>query len=216
MKDIENIIKDFLNKELCDGTVVYNEFSLQHELGVYLRNNLKSKKVEFERNVEYFGLTKTNFTKKEIDISIYDDRSYCAVELKFPRNGQYPESMYGFCKDIKFLEELKNYGFDKCYFVVLVDDEKFYSKINLTTSGIYKPFRTENLNQIPQLTGKIDKPTGQKNTNVTLQGTYEVQWQTFCSSNTCLSNWRYCIIEITLNKKHEISITQTACKKYER
>ncbi len=63
MKDIENLIKDFLNKELCDDTVVYNEFSLQHELGVYLRNNLKSKKVEFERNVEYFGLTKTNFTK---------------------------------------------------------------------------------------------------------------------------------------------------------
>ena len=90
------------------------------------------------------------------------------------------------------------------------------SQINLTTSGIYKPFRTENLNQIPQLTGKIDKPTGEKNTNVTLEGTYEVQWQTFCSSNTCLTNWRYCIIEITLNKKHEISITQTACKKYER
>ena len=84
------------------------------------------------------------------------------------------------------------------------------------TQQIYDADRTENLNQIPQLTGKIDKPTGGKNTNVTLKGTYEVQWQTFCSSNTCLTNWRYCIIEITLNKKYEISITQTACKKYER
>jgi hypothetical protein len=32
------------------GTVeIYNEFSLQHELGVYLRNNLENCKVQFER-----------------------------------------------------------------------------------------------------------------------------------------------------------------------
>ena len=33
---------------------IYNEFSLQHELGFYLREELKSFKVEFERNVKFF------------------------------------------------------------------------------------------------------------------------------------------------------------------
>lgn len=210
MKEIE----DFFNKELCNNVVVYNEFSLQHELGIYLRNNLKSKKVEFERNVKYFGLQKSQFIKKEIDISIYDNKNYCAIELKFPRNGQYPESMYNFCKDIKFLEELKSNGFDKCYFIALVDNKKFYSSTNLQNTGIYAPFRTEGANPIPSLDGTIIKPTGGNNTYIILNGIYQVKWQKFCQINKCLNGWRYCIIEVTLPKKGNVSVSKTPCKEY--
>ncbi len=40
---------------------------------------------------------------------LYEKRSSlldAVVELKFPRNGQHPEQMYSFCKDIVFAEQL--------------------------------------------------------------------------------------------------------------
>lgn len=41
----------------------------------------------------------------------HDKTEKYAIEIKFPTNGQYPEQMFIFCKDIKFLEELKNNDF---------------------------------------------------------------------------------------------------------
>src|SRR5260370_41252409 len=76
---------------------IYNEFSLQHELGMFLRGKLPSFKVQFERNVSYFFSSKASFTKKEIDLSVFSaDRSELkyAIELKYQRNGQYPEQMF--------------------------------------------------------------------------------------------------------------------------
>lgn len=37
---------------------IYNEFSLQHELGIYLRNAIAGKQVQFERNVSFLVLLK--------------------------------------------------------------------------------------------------------------------------------------------------------------
>ena len=50
---------------------VYNEFSLQHELGVFLRNRLDAYKVQFERNTKFFGISNT--IKHEIDIVVFND-----------------------------------------------------------------------------------------------------------------------------------------------
>jgi hypothetical protein len=116
---------------------IYNEFSLQHELGLYLRSTIQNAKVQFERNVSFFFPPPFDFLKKEIDISVFSaDKAnkYCAVELKFPRNGQYPEQMFSFCKDIGFLEQLKRAGFEKAYFIVFADDRLFYEG---STEGIY-------------------------------------------------------------------------------
>ena len=85
--------------------MIYNEFSLQHERGKFLREKLKGYKVQFERNTKYFGITGT--TKHEIDVVVYNDTEKYAIELKYPLNGQYPEQMFSFVKDIKFMEELK-------------------------------------------------------------------------------------------------------------
>src|SRR3989338_2335071 len=93
---------------------IYNEFSLQHELGIFLRTDLPQEKVQFERDVLFF-FRPGEFIKKEIDISVFSpDKSklHYAIELKFPRNGQYPEQMFSFCKDILFAEQLKRSGFE--------------------------------------------------------------------------------------------------------
>ncbi len=97
---------------------IYNEISLQHEFGVFLRNAQRDSKVQFERNVSYFFPATNDFLKKEIDLAVFSqDKTalHYAIEFKYPRNGQYPEQMYSFCKDIAFLEQLKRAGFGKSF-----------------------------------------------------------------------------------------------------
>lgn len=107
MLKLKLIVDDFFKYAEENDVEIYNEFSLQHELGIYLRSVLPNYKVQFERNISYFT-TDNKTVKKEIDISIFDhnmNEKY-AIELKYPLNGQHPEQMYAFTKDIKFMEEL--------------------------------------------------------------------------------------------------------------
>jgi hypothetical protein len=94
---------------------IYNEFSLQHELGCFLRASIPAPpKVHFERSVEFFEPRGADqYEKKEIDIAVFtpDQRHRVAIELKYPRNGQYPEQMFSACRDIVFLEQLVAGGF---------------------------------------------------------------------------------------------------------
>ena len=181
---MKNIIRQFFNLVESDQVEIYNEFSLQHELGIYLRNHYSNKKVQFERNVSYFGLDKSSYEKKEIDLVIFSDKNDLShvMELKYPRNGQVPESMFGFCKDIMFLEQLLKSGFRSAYFIAVVDDSLFYSG---DSSGIYGLFRNEQ-----QITGTIQKPTGKKDKTVTITGSYIAQWQQISSKT------KYCLIEV--------------------
>lgn len=168
---------------------IYNEFSFQHELGIFLRQYIPTTKIQFERNVSYFGFDKVTFEKKEIDIAIFNDEPlalHSVIELKFPRNGQVPETMFSFCKDISFLEQLVNSGFKHGYFIALVDDELFYSGDKI--DGIYGLFR----NKQP-ITGEITKPTGKKDQVLQVKGNYTAHWLSVTEKMKC------CIIEINGN-----------------
>lgn len=171
---------------IAQGQVeIYNEFSLQHELGLYLRAKNQNAKVQFERNVSYFFSTTSHFVKKEIDISIFStnkSKKLCAVELKFPRNGQYPEQMFSFCKDIFFLEQLKQAGFEKAFFIVFADDRLFYEG---NSEGIYGYFRGAK-----ELTGSIQKPTGSRNATIEISGHYSVRW------SAVGNDLKYAVVEV--------------------
>lgn len=161
---------------------VYNEFSLQHELGIFLRITYPQYKVQFERNVSYFGISNT--IKKEIDISIVSGMDRYAVELKYPTNGQYPEQLYSFVKDIKFVEQLKERGFSKTFTIALVKDRPFYE--GKDNSGIYDYFRGSRV-----VKGIVYKPTGPlKNSEfIDIVGEYSIDW-------SILDDRRYFIVEI--------------------
>ena len=156
-----------MTKVLNEEIEVYNEFSLQHELGIYLRKILPNFKIQFERNVKYFGISDT--VKHEMDIVIFNDVERYAIELKFPRNGQYPETMFAFVKDIAFMEQLVDKGFNATYCVTLVDNKNFYS--GLKKDGIYSFFRAD----MP-ITNTIVKPTGRKNISYKINGNYAISW----------------------------------------
>lgn len=168
MDKIEDIIIDFLkkyknnfigkNKNKIKEDNIYNEFSLQHELGIYLRNNYPGYIVEYERNISYFINDNDkkdikDFLKKEIDIVMYkyDGKNITdkyAIELKYPLNGQYPEQMKKFDIDIEFMKQVKKeLKFNETYCLTIVNDNKFYLyKENKTYSDentkYYEKYRT--------------------------------------------------------------------------
>ena len=147
---------------------IYNEFSFQHELGIFLRSHLGDYKVQFERNTKHFGILDT--VKHEIDIVVFNDNEKHAIELKYPLNGQYPEQMYLFAKDIAFMEQLVEAGFDGAYCVTLVNDRNFYS--GKKTDGIYSYFRANG-----SVCGVIAKPTGKSKETIELKKSYSIKWE---------------------------------------
>ena len=184
--NLKNLVKGFFSYIEAENIELYNEFSFQHELGIFLRRELEGYTIQFERNVSYFSISNQTI-KKEIDISIFnkDKSERYAIELKHPLNGQYPEQMYSFVKDIKFMEELKENGFTKTAVVVLVSDRPFYQ--GRSNQGIYRYFREEY-----QVYGEIYKPTGatKGKESIVLKGTYNFQWQQL------ENNKKYFMIEI--------------------
>jgi hypothetical protein len=172
MRHIEQLIVGFVDLVKASTIEVYNEFSLQHELGLFLRGALAGPLVQFERNVSFFFDRVAYFTKREIDISIYtnDPRHLShAIELKFPRNGQHPEQMFSFCKDIVFCEELVAAGFAAATVLIFADDPLFYKG---PSSGIYGFFRGGQ-----RLHGLVRKPTGLKDVDVNVKGSYTLTWK---------------------------------------
>lgn len=173
MQAISEAIQIFADSIRAGDIEIYNEISVQHELGIILRSQLgESLKIQFERPVDYFGFERKFFEKKEIDITLFsqDSKYRCAIELKFPRNGQHPEQMFSSCIDILFLEQLVESGFSECYFIMFADDPLFYQGSN--KSGIYKFFRGDKF-----LSGTIQKPTGKKDKLITLSGSYTIAWK---------------------------------------
>ena len=119
--NFESRIDYFFNVYLENNDLlIYNEFSLQHELGIFLRNELKcynkDYKVEFERNINIFNIEYDEYDvnycllknkydykylinelKHEIDICIYskNKNEIYAIELKYPsimQNKEYAEN----------------------------------------------------------------------------------------------------------------------------
>ncbi len=139
--------------------------------------------MQFERNTKFFNISGT--IKKEIDIVVYNETERFAIELKYPLNGQYPEQMYSFVKDIKFMEEVKEKGFTQTYVVALVKDKPFYEGNN--NNGIYSIFRDRFF-----VSDKIFKPTGNfKNKEfVQINGSYKFEWI------DCMVNHKYYCIRL--------------------
>lgn len=181
---IAEAIKLFFEVFISNRIEVYNEFSLQHELGFFLRGKLPDYKVQFERNVSFFSINRSTI-KKEIDIAVFkpDYSERYAIELKAPRNGQYPEQLFSFSKDIKFMEELKQEGFTNTYAVTLVADPAFYE--GRLDDGIYRYYRSEH-----NVYGEINKPTGKKDETICLEGVYPIEWERLSDGR------RYYIVEL--------------------
>ena len=195
---IQNFLDNVLGKLLNDNDV-YNEFSFQHELGIYLRNELKKRgnyKVQFERNVNNVFGSSFSSVKKEMDIYIFNkdnEAERYAIELKFPRNMQIPGRMYGFVKDINFMEDVKNKGnATNAYTIALVENKNFYSG-NCSSGSIYEYFRNGKT-----VSGKINKPKGAGNGGgfVKITGKYKIDWKPVLYKGSSYKSCKYFFVEM--------------------
>jgi len=120
-----------------------------------------------------------------MDIVVYttDQIEKHCIELKYPTNGQYPEQMFSSCKDVRFLEQLVDSGYNTCYFMMFADDPLFYKTKG--DSGIYRMFRKDKM-----IRNTVRKPTGNKNQVFTFYGSYKIDW------NDIKDNLKYFLIKV--------------------
>src|SRR5271156_4015659 len=106
MDDLIASMEAFFRDAATSRVEIFNEAELQHEIGWWLRTALpRGFCVLFERPVRSFFPDARNLVKKEIDLVVSPpDRAWhVAIELKCPRNGRHPETMFDACKDLQFL-----------------------------------------------------------------------------------------------------------------
>lgn len=170
---LKKIVEDFIKEISKDNIEIYNEFSVQFELAIFLRELVSSDyKVQLERNIEHFQLEKNQFLKKEMDIVVFDEKlneKYC-LEIKYPTNGQYPEQMFKISQDIAFIEQLVESGFNNSFLIVLAEDRPFYMKKG--GAEIYEMFRVRR-----EIKGEIIKPTGKRDKKVKIKNEYNINWK---------------------------------------
>jgi hypothetical protein len=164
------LIRDFFASTA--GESFANEANLQHRLALYLAKCLPAGfQLILECPTKDILPNAPRLVKKEIDLVIRSANGdeIFVVELKCPRQGQYPEQMFKICQDLQFLEELVEHGCDGGVFAAHVIDPLYYS--SGSKAGIYAHFRGD----LP-LTSKVLKPTGARNEEAILTGTYSVAW----------------------------------------
>lgn len=173
---------------------IYNEFSLQHEFGIWLRARIgePQTRIQFERPARFFGVDR-KLTKKEIDLACFTPPvvPLAAMEFKFPRAGQVPIQMFKFCQDVAFLEELvlKEKCFPLGCALFAADDRDFYQGNRQQAGTIYSIFRDG-----APLKGIIEeKSTGTEEPPAELLHEYTIEWHTVNG----LPNLRFAMIMVS-------------------
>lgn len=114
----------------------------------------------------------TKKQKRYVDLIVEANEERFAIELKVPRAGRVPETMYDFYADVSFVEALVRSGTaDRGACVLVTDDKDFWSGRKI--DGIYAPLRDDDRT----LHGKYEKPTGAKDLSVVVEGEYDLQWE---------------------------------------
>lgn len=171
---------------------LYNEAGLQHELGFYLREHLpKEYKIQLERNIEAIIGTKQGFYKKEIDLFITNGKSKMAIEIKVPINKQIPRRMELSFEDVRFLEQLKEKGFEECYFLFTSHVQSFWN--SRREQKIYEYFN----DGIFQTLTKSDVPPFIQNSKTAfneMKKIYSFEWNDIKMQNN--KQWRYFLLEV--------------------
>lgn len=167
---------DFINNNF----LIYNEISLQHHLGIYLRKKLRDCAVLFERNINSYCDGK-DFCKAEIDIVITNqENEHYAIELKVPLNNETTEQTKELLTDIYFMEQVKKAGFNNTFVLTTTNDSKFWEKPNTKkgrkpTIDLYKYFR-DTVEEIPE-NFEFEKGEEDKTLNtIRIKNKYKIEW----------------------------------------
>jgi hypothetical protein len=190
---IKKLLEEFFVKRNSNGFEIYNEAGIQHELAIYLRDELPDHRIMLEYPTSKVFCPVRLFQKKEMDIYItHPSGCRILIELKVPRvNCGTPKEMYHAIEDVKFSEELKTNGFKSCYCVLLTERVSFW-KAPRAKSGIYFKFNGVEVNINSLVADELPNFLIAKG-GIKLNNTYYAPWQTFNDANNVI--WKYYILE---------------------
>ena len=190
---LKKYLEDFIKTIQQNAEIeLYNEAGLQHELGFYLRENLpKNYKILLERNIETIIGTKKGFYKTELDLFITNGKSKIAIEIKVPVNKQIPRRMELSFEDVRFLEQLKDKGFNECYFLFVSNVQSFWK--SRREQNIYEYFNDGILKTLEK---KDVPPFIQKSKTAfnEMKKIYQFQWENLKIQDE--KQWRYFIVKV--------------------
>lgn len=161
---LNELLESFMNKVGSNFFEVYNEATMQYELGLYLRKELPEEyNVQFEKNVMFLGADNSQCIKKDVDILVYTEnlKEIYAIQVKCPTSDDILQKLYSILKDVKFLEQLRNCGITKGYSLNLISEKDYY--INFPSKDIKQIFSKEKM-----IHGDIN--------NISIEGEYIINW----------------------------------------
>lgn len=170
--DKKIIMSFFENK---NSQLLYNEASVQFELGWYLREKFPDSKIQLERNVNYIFNDYVGLVKREIDILIskLPNSNHIVIEIKasIGQGHVRPVTVFEWIKDIRFLEQLSKKGIPG--FSIFITDNFGFQEAKRETKDLLKNFRSKNIE------GSYIKHerTANKNESITLEGKYLIEWE---------------------------------------
>ena len=210
--DISKYIEEFIKDIETGKTEIYNEFSLQHELGIFLRNKFysiheyKDYKVQFERNISHFGMSNKSSPKSEIDISIFKDKKegcLATIELKYLKSQNVPNPLFDVLKDIAFMEVTTKHKFQEGFVLVIADHQQFYFGKNqkLLNKPPYPWFRKQlsNFGKNERIPNRIDNKVGKKTWKFKINGNYTINWKSITDEST--DKRKFALIQNNTNGK---------------
>ena len=189
--NITHLIIEFVDLIKRNDIEIYNEAALQCELVIFLRKKYPDYKIQLERNISYFNLKKSDFEKKEIDITIFKDKNNIkeifVIELKSiidPKKAR-PATVFYWIKDLRFLEQLKHKGM-KCYSIFFTNMNKYWLLGNPNVGPLLKDFRNKKMSGRYQKCQNLNK----ENKEISLENSYSINWEDI------QNNLKYFIIEL--------------------
>ena len=165
---LKELVNEFMNKFNGDAGKKYllnenfNEKSLQHNLGEFLKNKLGNDYiVQYERNINYFNVFRgKDLDKQEVDICVLrktndgvyiDYVPYGVIEIKyikqytqgFVKTASPTKTLIECLKDITFSEEIKGYGVKETISLI-VSDYSFNKPSNCHFLELWNLFNPDN------------------------------------------------------------------------
>jgi hypothetical protein len=190
--EIGELIENFFLRAPEESRSIESERALQLELAYFFR--MSGVSVQFERGISAPVPHGSNRkSKRYLDLLVHHNGLAVAIELKVPLSGRHPETMYDFCADIEYVESIVRAGYANSGYCLMFTNDKAFWDDSGRGSPIHDLFRRKG----PIANGRIDKPTGERDSCVVLTGSYGLSggWR-MVGDQRLMKNARYLPIQI--------------------
>lgn len=189
---MQEIIQHFFKNFSQEPIELYNEAGLHHELGIFLKKHYPDLSVKLNYPVSRMFNPIPKLANKDADLFIIENGiQKHIVELKMPKDENASHiDLYRHVLDLKFLEQLKEHGYDTCISVFLTKRKNIWESTN---GGIYEKFAGETVN-IGSVTKDEIQPFLIHGGPIELSGTYTAKWEAIHDAKG--DEYRYYIINV--------------------